>query len=77
MTKEIHHSPSRATNPEVLRVYRSLVLWECFSEDVRSHILSGAVLDVDVPSVYGLTNKMKADVNMLSASMVVIISSEV
>ena len=57
-------------------MYRSLVLWERFSEDVHSHILSGAVLDVDVPSVYGLTNKMKADVNMLSASMVVIISSE-
>ena len=54
-------------------MYRDLVLRERLSEDVRSHILSGAVLDVDVPSGDGLTNKMKAYIDMFSTGMVIVV----
>jgi hypothetical protein len=55
---KLHHSPSRATNPKVQRMYRDLVLREHLSEDVCGHILSWAELDVDVPVGYGLTDEM-------------------
>ena len=57
-------------------MYRDLVLWERLSEDVHSHILSGAVLDIDVPSGDGLLNEMKMYVNMFGASMIVVVCGE-
>ena len=40
---EMQHSPSSVANPQVLRVYHDLVLGERFCEDIRGHILHGAV----------------------------------
>ena len=58
---DLHHSPSRATNPEGLRVNRDLVLRERLREDVRGHVFSGAILHVDVPVGNGLTNKVRPE----------------
>ena len=46
---EMQHSPSSAANPQVLRVNRDLVFGEHFCEDVRGHILRGAIDNVDCP----------------------------
>ena len=57
-------------------MYRDLVSQECLSEDVCHHILSWAICDLCVPIGYGLTNKMKAYVDMFSTSVVVVVCSE-
>ena len=57
-------------------MYHDLVLRERLSEDVCSHILSGAVFDIDVPSGDGLSNEMKTYVNMFGASMIVVVCGE-
>jgi hypothetical protein len=44
---EMQHSPSRATNPESLRVNRDFKSRERLREDIRGHIFCGTVLDVD------------------------------
>ena len=73
----MQHSPSSAANPQVLRVNRNLVLGERFREDVRGHILSGAVFDVNSPIRDGLLNEVELYVNMLGAGVVVVVRSEV
>jgi hypothetical protein len=57
-------------------MYRDLVFWERFGEDVRHHILSGAVLDVNVSIGNGLMNKVKVYVDMFGTSVIVVVCSE-
>jgi hypothetical protein len=70
---EMQHSPSRATDPEGLRVDRDLELRERLREDIRGHIFSGTVLDVDSLVVDGLADEMKSYVDVLRASVVVVV----
>ena len=55
---------------------RNLVPRECLSEDVRGHVLSWAILDVDVPIQYGLMNKMKPNINVFGSSVIVVVCGE-
>ena len=73
---EMQHSPSSAANPQVLRVNRDLVFGERFREDVRGHILRGAIDDVDCPVHDGLSNEVELYVDVLGASMIVVICCE-
>ena len=73
---DLHHSPSRATNPEGLRVNRDLVLRERLHEDVRGHVFSGAILHVNVPVGNGLTNKVESDVDVFRACVVIVIGGK-
>ena len=73
---EMQHSPSRATNPESLRVQRDFEFRERLREDVCSHSLHGAVFDIDLPVRYGLSNEVKTYVDVFRASVIIIISRE-
>ena len=73
----MQHSPSSAANPQVLRVNRDLVLGERFREDVRGHILRGAVFDMNSPVCDGLSYEVESYVDMLSAGVVVVVRGEV
>ena len=73
---EMQHSPSSAANPQVLRVNCDLVFGERFREDVRGHILRGAIDDVDCPVHDGLSNEVESYVDVLGVSMIVVIHCE-
>ena len=73
---EMQHSPSSAANPQVLQVNHDLVFGERFHEDVCGHILHGAIDDVDCPVHDGLLNEVKSYVDVLGASMIVVIRCE-
>ena len=73
---DLHHSPSRATNPEVQRVYRDLVLRERLREDVHGHIFCWTIDEFDVFVGNRLADKMKSNIDVFSARMVIIIGSE-
>ena len=55
----MQHSPSRATDPESLRVDCDLVLRERLREDVHGHVFSGTILDVHGFVFDGLTDEVE------------------
>jgi hypothetical protein len=72
----MQHSPSRATNPESLRVNCDFKSRERLGEDIRGHIFCGTVLDVDFVVGNGLANKMESNVDMFCSCMVVVVGGE-
>ena len=73
---KMQHSPSSAANPQVLQVNCDLVFGARFCEDVHGHILRGAIDDVDCPVHDGLSNEVESYVDVLGASMIVVIHCE-
>ena len=71
---KIQHSPSSAANPKVQRMDRDLMFWERFHEDVCSHFVSWAILDVNTFVCNSLTDVVEAYVDMLRSCMVIIVS---
>lgn len=55
---------------------RNLVLRKRLGEDVRGHIFSGAVLDVNVPVGSRLSNKMVADIDVFGASVIIVLGGQ-
>ncbi|SRR6266702_937807 len=74
---KMQHSPSRSTNPEGLRMQRDLELREQLHEDVCSHVIGGAVLDVDSLVSDSLANEVESYVNVLGPCVIVIFCGEV
>ena len=66
----MQHSPSRATDPESLRVDRDLELWERLREDVRGHFFGGTVLDVHGFIFDGLADEVESNVDVFGACVV-------
>jgi hypothetical protein len=54
-----------------------LVFQECFCEDVCSHLVGQAVLDVNVAICYGLMDKVELNVDVFGTSIIIIICGKV
>ena len=53
-----------------------LPLWQGLGKDVSSHIVHGAVRDVDGTAGNDLANEMISDVNVFSVGMIVIVGCQ-